>query len=165
MSPLIAVLSRTALRSDFLLWFSIRHMRDTLIRSILGTPSEIVRTTSADEQHRILHALALVLPVSSRRIGLINDAKICSTLPRYDLERIAAPTLAISCADDLYGTFDCARYTVAHIPGARFVSYPTGGHLWVGHQRDVADEMLNFLAGVHAAAARTANGALASGKK
>jgi pimeloyl-ACP methyl ester carboxylesterase len=160
-SRLVGILSRTALHSDFVLWFAIRHMRDLLTRSILGTPPEIVRTSSADERRRILDALALVLPVSSRRRGLMNDASICSTLPRYDLERIAVPTLAISCADDLYGTFDCARYTIAHIPGARFVSYPTGGHLWVGHQRDVANEMLDFLAGLHAPPVRTSDAALA----
>ena len=51
----------------------------------------------------------------------------------------------ISAADDLYGTFDGARYTAAHIPSARFVGYPSGGHLWVGHQKAVTSEMVAFL--------------------
>jgi len=53
--------------------------------------------------------------------------------------------LTISCADDLFGTYDGARYTADHIRGARFVGYPSGGHLWVGHQREVAHEIVSFL--------------------
>lgn len=48
-------------------------------------------------------------------------------------------------ADDLFGTYDGARYTAQHIPGARFVGYPSGGHLWVGHQQDVLNEISAFL--------------------
>jgi hypothetical protein len=47
-----------------------------------------------------------ILPVRPRRAGLKNDAEVTSTLPRYELERIAVPTLVMSVADDLFGTFD-----------------------------------------------------------
>ena len=86
-----------------------------------------------------------ILPVSLRRPGLLNDAAVTSTLPRYELERIAAPTLAISLEDDRFGTYDSARYTAAHIPGARFVGYPSGGHVWVGHQADVESAIAGLL--------------------
>jgi pimeloyl-ACP methyl ester carboxylesterase len=86
-----------------------------------------------------------ILPISPRRHGLVNDAAVVSSLPRYELERIGTPTLVMSAADDLFGTFDTARYTAEHIPGARFVSYPSGGHLLVGHQRAVQSEMIAFL--------------------
>ncbi len=36
--------------------------------------------------------------------------------------------LTIGIADDLFGTYDAARYTADHITGARFVGYPSGGH-------------------------------------
>jgi len=75
----------------------------------------------------------------------LNDAAVTSSLRRYELERIAVPTLVISVADDLFGTFDVARYTAEHVPGARFVGYESGGHLWVGYQEDVASEIAAFL--------------------
>jgi hypothetical protein len=53
--------------------------------------------------------------------------------------------LAISLVDDLYGTYESARYTAEHIPGARFVGYPSGGHVWVGHQEEIVSEILGFL--------------------
>ena len=84
-------------------------------------------------------------PISRRRAGLVNDLSVVRALPRYDLERIAAPTLVVGVADCLYGTCPGARYSADHIPGARFVGYETGGHLWVGHQGEVVGEVVGFL--------------------
>ena len=143
--PATPFLANTVLKSDFLFWAAIKLARNTVIRSILATPPEVVSGAGADEQARIQSILGSILPVSPRRLGLINDAVITSTLPRYELEKIATPTLAISCEDDLFGTFDGARYTAEHIPGARFLGYPRGGHLWVGHQNDIVAEIATFL--------------------
>ena len=82
---------------------------------------------------------------SARRLGMLNDAAVTSSLPRYELERITAPTLVMSAADDLFGTFDGARYTAEHVPGARFIGYPSGGHLWIGHQQDVVAAIADFV--------------------
>jgi hypothetical protein len=89
--------------------------------------------------------LAHILPIAPRRAGLLNDAMVVSSLGRYELERIAVPTLAISAADCLYGTFEGARYTAEHVAGARFIGYPSGGHLLVGHQDDVVSRIAAFL--------------------
>jgi pimeloyl-ACP methyl ester carboxylesterase len=70
---------------------------------------------------------------------------VVSALPRYELERISAPTLAISAADDLYGTFDGARYTADHVPNGRFVGYPSGGHMLVGHDDEASLQIAAFL--------------------
>jgi pimeloyl-ACP methyl ester carboxylesterase len=133
----------TALRSDFLFWAIIRLAPETVMRSILATAPEVVHRASAEEQARVAETMEGILPVSPRRLGLLNDAAVTSTLGRYELERLSAPTLAISAADDLYGTYETARYSAEHIPGARFIGYPTGGHLWVGHH----DEVLAAIAG------------------
>lgn len=135
----------TALKSDFLFWFAIRFARTTAIRAILATPPELVENASAAEKARIEKVLKQILPVSPRRLGLLNDAAVTSSLQRYELERIAAPTLVASTADDLFGIYEAARYTAGQIPQARFVGYPTGGHLWVGHHDEVMGEITSFL--------------------
>lgn len=135
----------TALESDFLFWAASYVARSTMMRAILATPPEVVERASASEQARVDRMLGEILPVSLRRLGLLNDARVTSTLPRYALESIAAPTLAISAADDLFGTFDGARYTAEHVPNGRFVGYPTGGHLWVGRHDEVVTEIASFL--------------------
>jgi pimeloyl-ACP methyl ester carboxylesterase len=135
----------TALKWDFLFWAAPRLARKTVIRTILATPPEIVANASAAERARVARMLDLILPVSPRRLGLLNDSAVTSALLRYDLEKIRAPTLILSAADDLYGTFDGARYSAEHIPGARFIGYANGGHLWVGHNREVESEIVTFL--------------------
>jgi pimeloyl-ACP methyl ester carboxylesterase len=86
-----------------------------------------------------------ILPISPRRAGLANDEKVMTSLERYPLERITAPTLAISAQDCYYDTYESARYTASQIPGARFLGYPRGGHLLVGHGPEVVSEITQFL--------------------
>jgi pimeloyl-ACP methyl ester carboxylesterase len=135
----------TALRSDFLFWAGSKLAHKTFIRSILGTPPELEASAPVDEQARLQLVVEHILPVRPRRLGLLNDAAVVSSIPRYPLERITAPTLAISTADDLYGTFEPARFTADHVPHARFIGYPTGGHMLVGHDEETSAAILAFL--------------------
>ena len=135
----------TALRSDFLFWAAIHATPRLMMRAILATPPEVIAAASPAEKARIERVFNHILPVSPRRLGLVNDAAITSSLPRYELEKIGVPTLVISAADDLFGTFDSARYTAEQIPGARFVGYDTGGHLLVGRQEEQLSELVAFL--------------------
>jgi pimeloyl-ACP methyl ester carboxylesterase len=135
----------TALRSDFLFWAMGKLAPDTFVRGILGTPPEVVARASPDEQARVERIMEHILPLIPRRIGLINDAAVTTSLPRYELEKIAAPTLTISAADDLYGTFDGARYTAEHVPHARFIGNPSGGHLLVGNAAEGNARIAAFL--------------------
>jgi len=134
-----------ALNSDFVFWLATRVSRSAVESALLGTPPEVVKRAEPEEQARVSAVIEHILPISQRRVGLTNDARVVSSLQRCDLERIGVPTLAISLADDLYGTYDGARYTADHVPGARFIGYPTGGHLAVGHQREITEAIAAFL--------------------
>ena len=143
--PETQLLFETALKWDVVFWAVSRLAPDAVIRSILATPPNLVRDAAPEEQARIQQALKHILPISQRRQGLLNEAAVIPSLQRYELEKIHVPTLTISCADDAFGTYDGARYTAEHIPGARFIGYETGGHLWVGHQQEMTDEIASFL--------------------
>lgn len=127
----------TALRFDFLFWLATKVARDTMMAAILATPAEVYANTSPQEQARADRMLDRILPVSQRRLGLLNDAAVTSSLARVPLERVMAPTLVISLDDDQFGTLDGARFTAQHIPGARMVSFTRGGHVWLGHHHEV----------------------------
>ena len=135
----------TALRLDFLFWAAMRVAPSALVRSILGTPPELLDGVDSAEQRRVREMLEHILPVSSRRMGLLNDGLVIPKLERYELERITAPTLVVTARDDLYGTYETGRYTATQIAGARFVAYAEGGHLLVGHQPEADDEIAAFL--------------------
>lgn len=145
MPPGLAAVFDTALRSDFVFWAMLRAAPGLMTRTALGTPTELVAAASPAERQRIAAMLQSILPVRPRRLGLLNDGEVTTHLTRYELERVAAPTFTVSVADDLYGTYDVARYTAGQIPGARFVGYESGGHMLVGRQEAVTAELLAFL--------------------
>jgi len=128
-----------------LFWLALRMAPNAMTRVILGTPPALLANADAIERARVATVLNHVLPVSTRRRGLLNDAAVVTALPRYELERIVTPTLIISARDDLYHTFAGARYSAEHMPHARFIGYPTGGHLLVGHDEAVTAEIVSFL--------------------
>jgi pimeloyl-ACP methyl ester carboxylesterase len=74
----------------------------------------------------------------------LNDGKVTSSLPRYDLESVRAPTLIVSAKDDRFGTYPAALYTTEHIAGARFIGYEKGGHLAVGHGEETQEAAASF---------------------
>jgi pimeloyl-ACP methyl ester carboxylesterase len=143
--PGLEVIFNTALKMDFPFWLATRIARHWMIKAVLGTPPQLLDGVSAAERAQVSKMLESVLPVSSRRLGLLNDAKVTTHLQRFALERVAVPTLIFSAQDDLYGTYERARYTAGEIPGARFVGYETGGHLLVGRRAAVTAEMLKHL--------------------
>ena len=145
MSAFGEIMMNLTLKSDFLFWLAMRLAPRALTRMILGTPPELVAQADAAERARVNSVIDHILPVSSRRLGLINEAAVIPTLPRYELERIQAPTLLIAAQDDLYGMFEPMRYSAEHIPNARFIGFPTGGHMLVGHQERVTAEIIGFL--------------------
>jgi pimeloyl-ACP methyl ester carboxylesterase len=135
--------------SDFLFWLNMKLARDTMLERVFATPVPDFENASTEEQERILRIARGTLPLSRRRQGLWNDLAIVASSPRYELERIASPTLVIGIEDDLFGIYPGSRSAAERIPGARFVSFPTGGHLWVGRQKEVVSETTKFLSDTH----------------
>ena len=136
--------SNYVLRSDFAIWAITRVWPEMLVETVLATPVDEFRRASPAERQRGLSVIRDIFPVSLKAAGLQNDARATPT-PIPHLERIAAPTLAISAEDDLYSTAAGARYAAEQIPGARLVMFPTGGHAWLGHDAAVRHELATFL--------------------
>ncbi|MGO9008263.1 MAG: alpha/beta fold hydrolase [Beijerinckiaceae bacterium] len=145
-APAMDKLLMTIVGSDFVYWLTASLARDLLIKLMLATPPKLVHAASAAERARVDRIIELGMPIGLRVRGILNDARICGSLPRYELEAIRAPTLVISCRDDGYGSFPMARYMATQIDGARFIGYDSGGHVWVGHHDDLLDEIAGFLA-------------------
>lgn len=141
---LAELMLRWLVASDLIYWTGVSYARDLVTQTVLGTPPPLVKRATATERARIDEVLRSVLPLSSRAAGLNNDARIAALLTRYELENIRVPALIIALRDDLYGMFTGAQYAAAHIPGAKFIAYDQGGHLWVGHQDEVMDAVASF---------------------
>lgn len=140
-----AAVAEKVLRSDFLFWSALAGMPATLTETLLATDSALVEAADPQEQRRVREILFGILPVSARAEGLLNDGRLAGHPAPMALEQIAAPTLAISLEDDRFGTADAARHIAASVTGARLILYPTGGHVWVGHDRELFAAIDRFL--------------------
>ncbi len=143
-----AAIMEYGLQSDFLFWAGLQLAEDTMIRTLLATDPALVHQAASAEQDRARSILHDILPVSMRSKGLLNDAQLAGTPAPMDLAAITVPTLAISLQDDRFGTYSAARHIAASVTGAKFVSYPVGGHVFVGHGPELFEEISAFLSGV-----------------
>jgi 2-hydroxy-6-oxonona-2,4-dienedioate hydrolase len=143
--PFVENLMMAVIGSDFLFWSAIHLARNSLIRTVLATPPELLHAASAKEQARINAMLDNVLPVSARASGLLSDSAVGKFLLPAPLEKVRAPTLIIAARDDGYGTYASAQYTASKIAGAKFIGFETGGHTWVGHDDEVMTAILNLV--------------------
>lgn len=143
--PMAAAIIEHALKSDFLFWAGMTLNEDAMIRSLLATDPALVAAAGPGEQARVRAILRHILPVSLRAEGLLNDARLAYDPAPMPLEKIRAPTLALSLEDDRFQTLDAARHIAAVVPGAVLVSYPTGGHVWVGRNEEVFAAVEDFL--------------------
>ena len=133
------------LGSDAAFWALSRLAPGQMIKTLLATNPALLDTVGAKERQRAEAILSQIFPITRKTLGLRNDAIWAGSPSPIAYEQIAAPTLILSCEDDLFGTADTARLLAARIPGARLTVYPTGGHIWLGHDDDIADAVAAFV--------------------
>jgi 2-hydroxy-6-oxonona-2,4-dienedioate hydrolase len=129
--------------ADFTWWATEKIAPSVLIR-FLGVPPEVFTSVSKADQDRVMQIVRSVQPLSLRFPGINIDSN--PMLDRPALETISVPTLIISARDDLFNTLPAAAFAAATIPNAKLVVYERGGHLLVGHDREVSATVSEFLA-------------------
>jgi pimeloyl-ACP methyl ester carboxylesterase len=134
--------------SDFLTWGASKLARiapGAMGSTMLGTPATIIDAASPDEKARLLQIIDHLLPITARTAGIQLDIQIASQPPTTLREKIACPVLAISTADDQFGTNMGAQTIIRAVPDGRLIIYPSGGHALVGRQGQILDDMTAFL--------------------
>jgi hypothetical protein len=137
-------LINAAISSDFVFWTMSKLARKAMFKTLLGTPPSDLKHAGASEQRRVTEFLKHIEPIRRRKEGLLNEAEIAKSLPRYDLEHLRVPTLVIGVEDCLYNTYPAACYTAQNIPGAQLLGFREGGHLAVGHETEMWTAVSRF---------------------
>lgn len=145
-SALVRTLLRLLMQSDVAYWSLLKVSPEALVQWALATPAADYAAAPPAEQARALALLRDVLPITPRAAGLWFDATVQPRLHRQALGRLTVPTLVAAVEDDGFGFYRGALYTAASIPHAEFVAFRTGGHLWLGHQAALWQDISNFLA-------------------
>ena len=86
-----------------------------------------------------------LFPVSPE--GVDFDAFVSNAdVNDYKLEAINVPTLIVHTKDDQVASHEASKHAAERIPGARFVSLESGGHLMIGQTKVIRDELADFFA-------------------
>jgi pimeloyl-ACP methyl ester carboxylesterase len=88
---------------------------------------------------------ARTVPVSVTAWSFVSTLILLSFKRASSTKRVAAPTLLISAADDLYRTLPVARHAATVIPHSRLIELATGGHLLLGRGEEVWPTVAAFL--------------------
>jgi 2-hydroxy-6-oxonona-2,4-dienedioate hydrolase len=145
-SPVIVnFVKDVVLKSDFAFWLMSKTARSTML-GFLATPPALEAQATSEERRCLDGIVDSLLTVSRQGPGLALDAANHESRQRAALEGITAPTLVVSAEDDLYKTMPGAAYSASQIRGARLLRVPRGGHLLIGSQTPVWDEMRSALA-------------------
>ncbi|SDP38608.1 TAP-like protein [Nakamurella panacisegetis] len=137
--------ARMLFGSDLLFWVLKQYAPPVLAR-ILGQPKGFHPTD--DEARRVRDAEQSLFPIRPRKRGALFDTFVSNPdVQRYPLQDLAVPTLIINAEDDGLSAFENAARAAKRIPGAKLVAVERGGHLLLGRQSRVRDEIGAFMAG------------------
>lgn len=144
MGPAVQWGVRRLLQSDLLFGAALKLAPRWLIGGLLATDPELLGQVSASEQRRAREILVGLMPVSVNARGMLNDARLTGAPCATDFAGIRTPALVISTEDDRFNTLGTARWLRAAIPGASLRVFATGGHIWLGHDEEVAEAIGAF---------------------
>ncbi len=145
--PIPTWLYNAIFSSDLPYWVLAKVARPSL-ETIFDVKSDLRAALTAAESEflaRMVDMVDMFEPVSKRKDGLRNEAAAIDPQTLYPLEQITKPTLVIHSRDDGINPFAFGEYTAQHIPGAKFLSLGTGGHLLLGHHAEVRALVNAFL--------------------
>jgi len=131
-------------RFNLPMWLVMRIAPRIMYR-LVAVPTSLIPSLAPDERARLDEAIDLILPVTARRLGVLNEGTTQGSAREYPLARVAAPTVLISAADDLYNTLPVARHAATVIPHSRLIELTTGGHLLLGRGKEVWRTVAAFL--------------------
>jgi 2-hydroxy-6-oxonona-2,4-dienedioate hydrolase len=146
-TPVQRLVVERILNSDVWFWTFAALAPNVLLRTLLATDPALLTKVSPEERRRADRIREGLMPISRKTDGLRTDGFWAGTPAPTAFERIAVPTLILSCEDDLFGTAATARLLAARIGGARLKIYPDGGHIWLGHDDALTRDITEFLTG------------------
>ena len=128
---------------QFVMWALRTFAPATMVRLVAAVPKSFAMTS--EDARFVTEFINSLFPMSAA--GFIFDAFISNAdVNGYNLEAISVPTLIAHAKDDQLASHEASKRAAERIPGARFVSLESGGHLMIGQQKKGRDELARFFA-------------------
>jgi pimeloyl-ACP methyl ester carboxylesterase len=128
---------------QIVMWALRTFAPSTTARLVAAVPKEFA--LSSDGVGHVTEFIDSLFPMSPD--GYNFDLFVSNAdVNNYNLEAISVPTLIAHTEDDQLASHEASRRAAQRIPGARFVSLDSGGHLMLGQQKKSGDELAAFFA-------------------
>jgi pimeloyl-ACP methyl ester carboxylesterase len=126
------------------LWVLRTFAPSMMVRLVAGVPKGFA--ISSEDARFVTEFIDSLFPISPE--GVDFDAFVSNAdVNDYSLEAIRVPTLIVHTKDDQVASHEASKRAAARIPGARFVSLESGGHLVIGQTKIIGNELADFFAG------------------
>ena len=130
--------------TDPVFW-TLKAYLPTLFLRCLGMPKGFAPTP--EQRTGILESEESLFPIRPRKQGVLYDNYVSTPdVQGYPLEEISVPTLIINARDDGLSAFENAASAAERIPGAELLAIDHGGHLLLGSEALIRQEVARFLA-------------------
>jgi pimeloyl-ACP methyl ester carboxylesterase len=133
----------TRVNGQFVMWALRTFAPSTMARVVAAVPREFAM--SGDDARYVNEFIDSLFPMSPEGFNFdlfVSNADVTN----YHLEAISVPTLIAHPRDDQLASHEASQRAAERIPGARFVSRESGGHLMLGQQNKGRDELTRFFA-------------------
>jgi pimeloyl-ACP methyl ester carboxylesterase len=128
---------------QFPLWVLRTFAPSMMARLVAGLPKGF--SMSREDARFVTEFIDSLFPVSPE--GVDFDAFVSNAdVNDYNLEAINVPTLIIHTKDDQVASHDASQRAAERIPGARFISLESGGHLMLGQTKITREALDDFFA-------------------
>ena len=138
---------RAVFGSNFIYWSITRLLGDNMLPSV-GVPKSILKDLTRQEKDVLLNEVLMGgFPISLRTKGVINDMYVSNPdiNKGYTFEQIKVPVLMVCAKDDPMCPYKSALMVSKSVPEIKFVSFENGGHLILGHEKEIQGEIANFI--------------------
>jgi pimeloyl-ACP methyl ester carboxylesterase len=136
--------AKALFKSDFVFWLVTTYFGSSM-RSTMGVPEGFELT--AEYEADVAEVMKTILPVKPRSDGALFDMYVSNldVNTGYPLEEITVPVLIVNAVDDPLTLYGNAQSAAERIPGAKLVTIEDGGHMMLGHEKQIRSEIAAFL--------------------
>jgi len=137
---------RFVFKSNFFYWFVMKLIGKSMLKMFV--PKNVIKNLSKQEINQIIDEIYFsALPITKRTKGILFDLFVSnpSINNELQLDGINSPVFIINSIDDPATLIEGARTLAIRIKTSKLLTFNTGGHLILGHEREIKQKISEFI--------------------
>jgi pimeloyl-ACP methyl ester carboxylesterase len=133
-------------KSNFLYWFAMKLIGKSMLKMFV--PKNVTKNLSKRETNQIIDGIYFsALPITKRTKGILFDMFVSNPSIKDELPfaRVSSPVLIINAIDDPATLIEGARTLASRIKTSSLLTFDTGGHLILGHEKEIRKKVSEFI--------------------